>query len=90
MKRQGFTAKAVALNYVRQEKDSFYFENMRTGAYLATGEDINGKRIERRYVIGQEDNRSPWAMWNDFCGRYGLTNIYHYSEDEGRILIYRG
>jgi len=89
VKYQGFTQRAVKDGYVRQEGDSFYFENMRTGAYLATGEDVHGKRIERRYIIDQSDQRSPWALWNDFCGRWGLRNIYHYSEDQGRILIYR-
>lgn len=77
----GFTKFAIDKNFVRVEGDSTYFGNMRTGNYRATGEDINGRTFHRDYIIDQSDRNSPWAMWNDFNGRWGLTRIYWYEVD---------
>ncbi len=89
-----WTRKAIAQEFVRQEGDAFYFHKMANGSYVATGQ-IGNRTIRRDYTVNKmKDHQSPWAMWNDFNGRYGLTKIWYlyWGEDnrQHRMLIWNG
>jgi hypothetical protein len=85
----GFTRYAAAKGYVtKRAANEIYFANMRTGMYIAYGSDIDGRPFKRAYIVDQSDRNSPWTMWRDYCGRYGLTNIWHITEN-GKRLIHR-
>lgn len=84
-----FTPKAYKLNYVKDEKDATLFADFPNGNYRATGQDVNGKRFSRNYTVNDtKDFQSKWAMWRDYNGRWGLTSLWHIT-DNGRILIHK-
>jgi hypothetical protein len=84
-----WTVRAYIDGYVRLEGEGTYFADMPNGNYLATGVDVHGKRIERRYVVNDtKDYQSKWAMWNDYCGRFGLIRLYHLPDNGGRVLLW--
>lgn len=89
-----WTKFAIENSYIREEKmadgnSSFYFAQFRNGNYIATGWDVDDRRIRREYVVNDMvDHKSVWAMWNDFNGRWGLRRLWHVRDDGTRRLIY--
>jgi hypothetical protein len=85
-----WTKRALKDNFVALRFGDYYMHEMLNGNYLATGEDIYGKRIERRYIVNDtKDSQSKWAMWHDFAGRWGLTRLYYIADNGKRILLWR-
>lgn len=87
-----WTKYALDSKFVEQRGNSFFFDQVPNGRYVATGhEHHTNKPIRREYVVNDRiDRQSKWAMWNDFCGRSGLTNIWFVDDDNRRRLIWRG
>lgn len=83
----GFTRYAASKGYViKKSPGEVYFSNMRTGTYIAFGVDVNGNAFKRTYIIDQSDLRSPWMVWRDYNGRYGLKSLWHVTENGKRKI----
>lgn len=87
----GFTKYAAMRGYViKNSPGECYFSHMRTGRYVAYGKDINGRSFKREYVVDQSDLHSPWAIWRDYNGRWGLKTLWHETENGMRMIHEKG